>query len=443
MAGEARTYSVVDLIGRGVLAINDGYRAKNSELADHGIPFARAQNINDGFHFEDADRFPKAALERIGNKISEPGDVVFTSKGTVGRLAFVRSDTPRFVYAPQLCFWRSLDRRILEPRWLYYWMHSREFFVQYKGVAGQTDMADYVSLGDQRRMSMTFPALAEQQAIACILGALDDKIELNRRMNRTLEGLARAIFQSWFVNFGPVRAKAAGNTPPGLAPHVAKLFPDAFENSDLGEIPQGWSLSTVGECLSLSREALDPAEFPEEEFDHLSIPAFDAGKTPARDLGASIKSQKFVVGYDCVLVSKLNPRTPRVWMPPPDVGRRRIASTEFFVCIGDAKRHISREFVYCLATNPLLIEHLTTHATGTSNSHQRARPNDFLAFQFKSPTEQVLREFTQFVRPMFGRIETVQAESATLGALRDTLLPKLISGELRVPDAERIVGRMM
>ena len=157
MANEAIRHSVADLIAEQKLFVGDGYRAKNVELSSSGLPFARAANINGGFRFREADRFPEESLDRVGNKVSQPGDVVFTSKGTVGRFAFVRDDTPRFVYAPQLCFWRSLDREVILPRFLYYWMFGREFFVQYKGVAGQTDMAEYVSLTDQRRMHITLP----------------------------------------------------------------------------------------------------------------------------------------------------------------------------------------------------------------------------------------------------------------------------------------------
>jgi len=178
-------YSVAHLILDGVLFIGDGYRAKNEELANHGIPFARVSNINDGFHLEDADHFPEKDVYKVGNKISQYGDVVFTSKGTVGRFAFVRADIPRFVYSPQLCFWRVLDSQIIDPRFLFFWMSGREFFLQINGVKGQTDMADYVSLADQRKMHITLPPLPEQRAIAEILGALHDKIELNRRMNAT------------------------------------------------------------------------------------------------------------------------------------------------------------------------------------------------------------------------------------------------------------------
>ncbi len=186
LSAMSKIEKIEGLIRDGALLINDGYRAKNSELSQTGLPFARAGNIDGGYHFEDADRVPADTLARVGSKRSRPGDVVFTSKGTVGRFAFVREDTPEFVYSPQLCFWRSGDKTRIHPRWLYYWMNGQEFYRQFKGVASQTDMAEYVSLRDQRAMQMTLPSLSEQKAIARILGTLDDKIENNRKLNHHL-----------------------------------------------------------------------------------------------------------------------------------------------------------------------------------------------------------------------------------------------------------------
>jgi type I restriction enzyme S subunit len=250
VAGEWTSYDVSALIESGSLVVGDGYRAKNSELTATGLPFARAGNINSGFLFDDADCFPEENIHRVGNKVSQPGDVVFTSKGTVGRFGFVRPETPKFVYSPQLCFWRSVDRELIDSRFLSFWMSGREFFIQFKGVAGQTDMAEYVSLTDQRRMHITLPPVPEQRAIAHILGTLDDKIELNRRMNETLEAMARALFSSWFVDFDPVRAKAEGRAP-GLPKPLTDLFPDSFEDSELGQIPRGWRVLRWGDLVTL------------------------------------------------------------------------------------------------------------------------------------------------------------------------------------------------
>jgi type I restriction enzyme S subunit len=235
-----------DLIAGGKLSIGDGYRAKNSELSSSGLPFARAGNVAGGFHFEGADRFLEVDLAKVGDKVSQPGDVVFTSKGTVGRLAYVEATTPRFVYAPQLCYWRTLDRDVIDARWLYFWMRGREFREQVSAVKGQTDMADYVSLGDQRRMGVTLPPIEVQRAIAGVLGALDEKIAQNQRTARALERLARTIFRAWFVDFEPVKAKGEGRTSfPSMPQPIFNALPTRFVDSEIGPVPEGWKLDEI------------------------------------------------------------------------------------------------------------------------------------------------------------------------------------------------------
>src|SRR4030067_1109943 len=163
----------------------------------------------------------------------------------VGRFAFVRADTPRFVYSPQLCYWRSLDHSKIHPRYLYSCLCGREFWLQASGVKSQTDMADYVSLSDQRRFLISLPSIDEQKGIGDLFGALDDKIELNRQMNRTLEAMAQAIFRSWFVDCDPVAAKTAGRQPFGMDSEIAGLFPDRVRDSHMGPLPDGWIPTTI------------------------------------------------------------------------------------------------------------------------------------------------------------------------------------------------------
>ena len=140
--------------------------------------------------------------------------------------------------------------QMIAPRFLYACVFSQSF-TEY--LVSQEKGAAYpaVSPEDIGNAVIPLPPLKEQQAIACILGALDDKIELNRTMNRTLEATARAIFKSWFVDFDPVRAKAAGQQPPGLKPEIAALFPDSFEDSELGEIPKGWQVGKLGHIIQI------------------------------------------------------------------------------------------------------------------------------------------------------------------------------------------------
>lgn len=442
MAGEWKLYEVSDLIERGRLVIGDGYRAKNDELSSQGLPFARAGNINGGFRFEEADHFPAENLHRVGNKISEPGDVVFTSKGTVGRFAFVGADTPRFVYSPQLCFWRSIDRALINPRFLYYWMFGREFFVQFKGVAGQTDMAEYVSLTDQRRMHITLPPVSEQCAIAYILGTLDDKIELNWRMNATLEVMARALFKSWFVDFDPVRAKAEGRDP-GLPQPRADLFPDSFEDSELGEIPKGWKLSVLGDVLSeletggrpkggVSGYTSGTPSIGAESIVGLGV--FDYSKTKYVPDEFFEEMTKGLVKNRDVLLYKDGGRPgefePHLTLFGDGFPFNTCAINEHVYRIR-AKEELGQNFLFFWLSSDLVMEEMRIKGTGVAipglNSTQ------VRSLRILIPTPETIRAFDTIIEPWIARLLTNCNESRTLAALRDTLLPKLISGQLRMP----------
>jgi len=284
--------------------------------------------------------------------------------------------------------------------------------------------------------SFELPPVSEQKAIAHILGTLDDKIELNRKTNDTLEAMAKALFKSWFVDFDPVRAKAEGR-PTGLPADISDLFPDSFEDSELGEIPRGWGVAKIDQIIKIQKDSIDPSVTPDETFDHYSIPAFDSGKNPAKELGSSIKSQKFLVGDDDLLVSKLNPSTPRVWIPFSSSARRSICSTEFLVC--RASTDVGRAFAYCLASSDSIIEVMTGLAGGTSNSHQRIRPSDFLSLDCCIESQKVRSAFSDVVEPLLRKTLTQRIESRFLASARDALLPKLITGEIRIPDAEKML----
>jgi type I restriction enzyme S subunit len=435
MVGEWQQHEVSQLIDEGTLFIGDGYRAKNSELASGGLPFARAGNINNGFRFDDADHFPESHLERVGNKVSKAGDVVFTSKGTVGRFAFVRPGTPRFVYSPQLCFWRSLERSVIDPRFLFFWMFGREFFVQFKGVAGQTDMAEYVSLTDQRRMYITLPPLPEQRAIAHILGTLDDKIELNRRMNETLEAMARALFESWFVDFDPVRAKAEGRDP-GLPQPLADLFPARLVDSELGEIPEGWEVKPLPEVFDvnparpLRKGTLAPY------LDMANMPT--RGHSPDTVIERAFGSGMRFVNGD-TLVARITPCLENGKTAYVDFlrkGQVGWGSTEYIVL--RPKLPLPEEFAYCLARSDEFREFAIQSMTGSSG-RQRVPAESLAHFRVVTASKPIAELFGRFIKPLFAHASAATKEGRTLAALRDTILPKLISGELRVKDTERIV----
>jgi|CXWL01.1.fsa_nt_gi type I restriction enzyme S subunit len=438
------------LISDGALEIGDGYRAKNEELGGDGLVFLRAGHVTDThIDFDGVERFHAELEPRVRSKLAKPGDAVITTKGnSTGRTTFVSSSMPPFVYSPHLSYWRSLDPNRIEGGFLRYWCRGSEFTTQLAGMKASTDMAPYLSLVDQKRLEITLPPVREQRAIGHILGSLDDKIELNRRMNETLESMARALFKSWFVDFlpvranmearnrkartqtgDPVRAKAEGRDP-GLPKTLADLFPDSFEDSELGEIPIGWKIGSI----YTAAEVIYGAPFSSTKFNSDGV-----GKPliRIRDLvdespgvftveehpkGYLVKPGDIVVGMDGEFRSYL-------WGGVDSWLNQRVCV--FKPRIGFSSSFVLHSIVGLLAG---------VEATETATTVIHLGKNDIDRFKIVVPAEPILTAFGQLAEPLFHRIVVSKQESRTLVSLRDTLLPKLISGELRVKDAERIVG---
>ena len=250
MAGEWPVKSVAELHVAGALLVEDGNHGENrprptSSQRKASSSFVRQIWTAVAYCLTQRQRINEVARQRVRKGIGAGGDVLLSHKGTVGKVAYVPPDAPPFVCSPQTTFWRVQDPKQLDRRYIYFFLLSRAFREQLDSRKGETDMADYVSLTTQRTLKVTVPPLAEQKAIADILGTLDDKIELNRRMNETLEAIARAIFKSWFVDFDPVRAKMDGRQPEGMDAATAKLFPDSIEDSEIGDLPRGWRISAL------------------------------------------------------------------------------------------------------------------------------------------------------------------------------------------------------
>ena len=437
-----RRRDVHDLIRNSNLAVGDGYRAKNNELADSGLPFARAGNIADGFRFSGADRFPEDRVHRVGDKVSRTGDVVFTSKGTVGRFAFVRRDTEPFVYSPQLCFWRSLDSEVIDPHFLFCWIRGPEFFRQFKGVAGQTDMAEYVSLTDQRRMFITLPPIGEQRAIAQILGALDDKIELTRRMNATLEAMAQALFRSWFVKFDPVRAKMAGRDT-GLPKDVADLFPDRLVDSELGEIPDGWESTRLDNIASITKgRSYRRRELVASDTALVTLKSFARGggyrDEGLKPFGGVYTSEQVVRPGEVIVACTDVTQAAEVVGRSAVVGetssfRTLVASLDVLI-VRPKNAAPGRSFVYHVTGTESFISHAFARTTGTTVLH--LSKDAVASFRFALPPGPLAERFGHYADSLRARVEANAFSVGLLANLRDRLLPKLVSGQLRVTGLE-------
>jgi hypothetical protein len=425
MATEWREVRLGDLVDEGVLAISDGYRVRDEELGPAGIPFVRGGDIGDGWiNTVTVDHIRPELSHRVRAKLAVPGDVAFIIKGTVGRAGRLRVGQPDVVFAPQVAYWRVLQREVVDPRFAFYLIRSRAFQAALDGVKTHGAMvADYVSISQQRDFRLQIPCIDTQRAIARILGALDDKIELNRRTNETLEAFARALFKSWFVDFDPVRAKSEGRDP-GLPKHLADLFPDRFEESELGEVPAGWRVGTLASVADNPRRQVDPRAI-DPSTPYIGLEQMPRGRIALDEWGKAdvLESGKLRFERGEILFGKLRPYFHKVGIAPVD----GVCSTDIVV-IQPATDALFG-FVLGHVSSDAFVDYANAGSTGTRMP--RTNWTEMARFRCAIPPGQVMAAFTDQIRPAIDRVLTSIHESRALGALRDSLLPKLISGEVR------------
>lgn len=438
MAGEWQQVTVDEIASASRNAVVGGPFGSNLVSRDYvkeGVPVIRGQNMGSRWLSGNFAFVSEAKAQSLEANLARPGDIVFTQRGTLGQVSLVPDGKFERYLVSQSQMKLTVNGDIADPTFFYYVFISDEQQEYVRQHAIQTGVP-HTNLGILRGTPVPLPALSEQRAIAHVLGTLDDKIELNRRMSETLEAMARALFKSWFVDFDPVRAKAEGRDP-GLPKPLADLFPARLVDSELGEIPERWEVGRFGEVVEQLRDQENPLSFPDALFQHFSIPAFDDGQTAKTELGEGIKSLKSRVPAGVILMSKLNPEIERVWMVDLRPDNRAVCSTEFLVL--RPRPPFTRGYAYCLARSPLFRQQIESLVTGTSKSHQRAQVDAILSLAVIKPPARVVAAFDRLASSMLARTLECRCDGRTLAALRDTLLPKLISGELRVENAEKLI----
>ena len=426
MADEMREATFQQLIDDGLLEIGDGYRAQNAELGGTGPIFLRAGHVTDThIDFTYVEHFHAHLADKVRSKMARVDDTIITTKGnSTGRTSFVTDRFPPFVYSPHLSYWRTRDPKKLCGGFLRYWSQGKEFIEQLSGMKASTDMAPYLSLTNQRRLKITLPPLAEQKSIATVLGALDDKIELNRRMNATLEAMARALFQSWFVDFDPVRAKLDARPPAGLGPATANLFPNEFEDSELGHIPKGWevrSLDKIAHYLNgLALQKYPPGNGP--TLPVIKIAQLRKGDSVGADRCNTDLPGEYVVQDGDLLFSWSGSLEVELWCGGPGALNQhlfKVTSPEF------------PKWFYYLWTLYHLDE-FRLIAAGKATTMGHIQRGHLTAAQVLIPPRPLLDAMTRTMSPLIEQLIANRIQSRTLATLRDTLLPKLLSGEVPV-----------
>ncbi len=441
MAGKWRESTVGEIAAPVRNALVGGPFGSNLVSRDYveaGVPVIRGQNMCGRWVAGDFAYVSDAKAHSLDANLARPGDIVFTQRGTLGQVSVVPPGKFDRYLVSQSQMKLTVNRDLADPLFVYYVFSTEEQQDYIRQNAIRTGVP-HTNLGILRGTPVPLPPPDEQRAIAHILGTLDDKIELNRRMNETLEAMARALFKSWFVDFDPVRAKAAGRGP-GLPKPLADLFPDSFEDSELGEIPRGWAVKPLSECVDVARGlsykglGLSEDGVPMHNlnsihegggYKHEGLKRY-SGEYKAHhiaragDLIVANTEQghdRLLIGYAAIV--------------PARFGTRSLFSHHLYRVRPRGESPLTADYLCQLMNTAVMHDTVSGFANGTT-------VNMLPADALRSPAVVVppgpaISVFDRIAVAARLRHEEMLEESRTLAALRDVLLPKLISGELRVP----------
>jgi type I restriction enzyme S subunit len=429
MAAEWRVFRIGDIAD-----ISGGSTPSTGDPAnfDGDIPWLTPKDLSGphGRYVSRGERnLSRKGLASCSAKLLPEGTVLLSSRAPIGYAAIAKNPI-----ATNQGFRNLVIKPGYEPEFVYYWLMAHVEELK-RHASGSTFRE--LSGSALARITISIPDQATQRAIAHILGTLDDKIELNRRMNETLEAMARAIFKSWFVDFEPVRAKMEGRwqrdqSLPGLPAHLFDLFPDRLVDSELGEIPEGWRVGTLGDVAAHPRRGIQPGKLD------ISTPYIALEHMPKRcialfdwDYADGIESNKFEFKRGEILFGKLRPYFHKVGIAPVN----GVCSTDIVVIA--PRGDLWFGFVLGHVSSDSFVEYANAGSTGTKMP--RTNWNDMRRYRCVIPSQEIADAFTDEVRPAVDKVIAAVHESHTLAALRDVLLPKLISGEIRVKDTSGVL----
>ena len=356
----------------------------------------------------------------VSNDVSSQKSIFYSDDILYGKLRpyFQKVYYPTFKGVCSTDIFVVKPKNVVHPKYLFYLLASDEF----TALANQGSTGTRMPRADWKHLVSTewdIPNLQTQTAIVEILSSLDDKIELNNKINQELETLAQTLFKQWFIDF----------EFPNENGEPYKSSGGEMVDSELGEIPKGWSVGYLNQIAELHKKNIKPFENPDTIYFHYSLPEYDVSKMPKNELGDKILSSKYEVVEHSVLVSKLNPITPRIW-PIFKPNKNSICSTEFQVLKPLSVQFFP--FLYCLCSSKDYTSSLQSRVTGTSGSHQRVNPKDMIDYEMVLPSTSIVNNFYDFLYDSLKMIQENRQEIVKLTKLRDTLLPKLISGELEI-----------
>jgi type I restriction enzyme, S subunit len=412
-----------------------------SDYGEYGTPVIMPANLGKNTIIEEGiARVADTHVVRLSNHKIIRGDIVFPRRGDVARYVVVDDRHVGWLCGTGCLRIRFGENEIIEPEFLGYWLGTSIVEGWLLSNAVGTTMPN-LNTSILKSLPVPLPPIDEQREIAHILGVLDDKIELNKRVNTTLESTTRAIFKSWFVDFDPVRAKAKGRQPEGMDAETAALFPDSFQESKLGLIPEGWEVVSIGDEVHIKHGYAFEGQYfsPETSDDILLTPGNFA-------IGGGFKGDKFkyysgpvpeeyVLREDDLLVtmtdlSKAGDTLGYPALIPKPEKYRFLHNQRLGKVVIKPTSVISKLFLYYLMQTDNYRQEILGSATGSTVKH--TSPNRIQAFAFAFPSPQIMKRFDDLAVSLYSGIKVNEQMALTLAETRDVLLPKLISGEVRV-----------
>ncbi len=393
-----KTYTMED-----VLEVIIDYRGKTPKKSDSGIPTLSAKSVKNNHidyslcYYISPDEY-KRFMVRGFPKV---GDVLLTTEAPMGMVA--RLDRDDVGIAQRLLTLRG-KKGVLDNEYLLYFLQSSIGQSLLKARETGTTVTG-IKQAEFRKIQINIPEISIQKKIEGILRRLDQKIEINNKINENLEQQAQELFKAWFVSF------------------------EAFD----GEMPSSWNVTRLGDIATIKTNSFSPTKNPAVMLEHYSIPAFDEQKYPVFESASNVKSNKYILTDNSVMISKLNPETKRVWRPMC-LSEFAVSSTEFIIF--EANDPTCKDFVFSVIDSAAFSDWMCAHTTGSTNSRQRTTPSTTLEFQIALPNKEVISDFCKIVTPMYDMIAQNTCENRKLATLRDSLLPKLMSGELDVSDID-------
>jgi len=381
-------------VGEVCSSISDTYREKKNM-----VTLINTSDVLEG-RVLNHERVPNSNLKGQFKKTFQRDDILYSEiRPQNRRFAYVDFSPIDYIASTKLMVIRA-KKDVVSPKYLYYFLKNSSTVAELQLLAEtRSGTFPQITFSEVANLTIPVPSLAVQEVIVQTMQCLEDKIICNEQINDNLEQQAQAIYHERFETVSP------------------------------NDLPSDWRIVTLGEVATISNKSFNPLKEPEILLEHYSIPAFDEARFPVFELSTSIKSNKFIIDASCFMISKLNPTTKRVWKPYCLTGNA-VCSTEFIVY--KAKDKTITDFLYSVIDSNSFSDFMCSHVTGSTGSRQRTTPSDTLSYELILPSGDELAEFQSLVSPMYAQIRINAIENDRLKRLRDSLLPKLMSGEVDV-----------